>query len=156
MCGMNARDGLSPGDPWSGVAPRARLVSVKVAGADGSTDVSVVIAGLQWVVAHENDYNIQVLNLSFGTDSTQSYVVDPLDYAVEQVWQSGIAVVVAAGNRGPAAGTINKPADDPFVISVGAIDTQKTMTRYDDEGANFTSRRPTQDGIAKPGIFAPG
>src|SRR5947208_610234 len=84
MAGIIAGDGTSAGDPWSGVAPRANLVSVKVAGADGSTDVSVVIAGLQWVVAHQNDYNIQVLNLSFGTDSTQSYVLDPLDYAVER------------------------------------------------------------------------
>jgi serine protease AprX len=156
MAGIIAGDGVTAGDPWTGVAPRADLVSVKVAGADGSTDVSVVIAGLQWIVAHQNDYNIQVLNLSFGTDSTQSYLVDPLDYAVEQVWRAGIAVVVAAGNRGPAAGTVNKPADDPFVISVGAIDTNNTVSRDDDQVASFSSRGPTQDGLSKPGIFAPG
>jgi serine protease AprX len=116
----------------------------------------VVIAGLQWVVSHQNQYNIQILNLSFGTDSTQSYTVDPLDYAVEQVWFSGIAVVVAAGNRGPSGGTINKPADDPFVITVGAIDTQNTVIRDDDTVASFSSRGPTQDGLTKPGIYAPG
>jgi serine protease AprX len=156
MAGIIAGDGTSAGDPWSGVAPRAKIVSVKVAGADGSTDVSVVIAGLQWVATHATQYNIEVLNLSFGTDSTQSYLVDPLDYAVEQVWQSGIVVVVAAGNRGPTTGTINKPADDPFVISVGAIDTQNTVTRDDDKVALFSSRGPTQDGLSKPGILAPG
>jgi serine protease AprX len=156
MAGIIAGDGTSAGDPWSGVAPKAKIVSVKVAGADGSTDVSVVIAGLQWVASHKDQYNIQVLNLSFGTDSTQSYLVDPLDYAVERVWQAGVAVVVAAGNRGPSGGTINKPADDPFVISVGAIDTKNTVIRDDDTVASFSSRGPTQDGFPKPGIFAPG
>jgi serine protease AprX len=156
MAGIIAGDGTSAGDLWSGVAPQARIVSVKVAGADGSTDVSVVIAGLQWVVAHASQYDIRVLNLSFGTDSTQSYLVDPLDFAVEQVWQAGIVVVVAAGNRGPALGTVNKPADDPFVISVGAIDTENTVTRDDDKVASFSSRGPTQDGLSKPGISAPG
>src|SRR5919198_824152 len=65
MAGIIAGDGTSAGDPWSGVAPKAKIVSVKVAGADGSTDVSVVIAGLQWVASHKDQYNIQVLNLSF-------------------------------------------------------------------------------------------
>src|SRR5207302_694129 len=82
---------------------------------DGSTDVSEVLAGLQWIMANRAAYDIRVLNLSFGTDSTQPYLIDPLDFAVEQVWRSGILVVVAAGNRGPGGGTINKPADDPYV-----------------------------------------
>jgi serine protease AprX len=156
MAGIIAGDGSMSGGQWSGVAPRANLVSVKVAGADGSTDVSVVIAGLQWVVSHRSDYNIRVLNLSFGTNSQQSYLVDPLDYAVEQVWFSGITVIVAAGNRGPAAGTVNKPADDPFVSSVGAADLNGTQGSGDDSVASFSSRGPTQDGVAKPGVVAPG
>ena len=156
MAGIIAGDGTLSGGKWSGVAPGADLVSVKVAGADGSTDVSVVIAGLQWIVSHKDQYGIRVLNLSFGTDSTQSYLVDPLDFAVEQAWFSGITVVVAAGNRGPSGGTINKPGDDPFVITVGAADLNNTNDKTDDGVASFSSRGPTQDGIAKPGILAPG
>jgi serine protease AprX len=156
MAGIIAGDGSMSGGQWSGVAPRANLVSVKVAGADGSTDVSVVIAGLQWVASHRSEYNIRVLNLSFGTDSQQSYLVDPLDYAVEQVWFSGITVIVAAGNRGPSAGTVNKPADDPFVASVGAADLNGSQGSGDDSVASFSSRGPTQDGIVKPGVVAPG
>jgi serine protease AprX len=155
MAGIIAGDGSSSAGRWPGVAPRANLVSVKVAGADGSTDVSVVIAGLQWVVAHKSEYDISILNLSYGTDSTQSYLVDPLDYAVEQVWASGIFVVVAAGNRG-GSGTVSKPGDDPFVMTVGAMDTKNTMSRGDDELAPFSSRGPTQDGISKPDLVAPG
>jgi serine protease AprX len=156
MAGIIAGTGTSSNGVWSGVAPQTDLVSVKVAGADGSTDVSVVIAGLQWVVGNRSTFGIKVLNLSFGTDSAQSYLVDPLNYAVEQVWASGIFVAVAAGNRGPLAGTVGKPGDDPFVVSVGAANLHGTSDRTDDTVAEFSSRGPTQDGLTRPDLVAPG
>jgi serine protease AprX len=125
-------DGSSVGDAnaFMGVAPDARIVSVKVAGHDGATDVSQVIAAIDWVVQHknDNDLNIRVLNLSFGTDSTQSYLLDPLAYAVEQAWNNGIVVVVAVGNDGNAA-ALRNPALDPFVIAVGATNSGTTRTK---------------------------
>jgi serine protease AprX len=141
---------------YPGVATGANLVSVKVAGANGATDVSVVIAGLEWIVAHKAQYNIRVVNLSFGTDSRQPYSIDPLDFAVERTWFSGIFVVVSAGNAGSAAGTITKPADDPYVMSVGAADLKNTLAVVDDAVAPFSSVGPTQDGFAKPDLIAPG
>jgi serine protease AprX len=155
MAGIIAGDGTASGGAWKGSAPGANLVSVKVAGADGSTDVSVVLAGLEWIVDHRAQYNIRVLNLSFGTDSTQPYGVDPLDYAVERVWFSGILVVVSAGNRGPGSGTLNKPGDDPYVLTVGAADLKNTIPSSDDVIAEFSSRGPV-GGPAKPEISAPG
>ena len=155
MATVIAGDGtLSKGD-WRGAAPKANLVSVKVAGRDGSTDVSVVIAGLQWIVAHREQFKIRVLNLSFGTDSKQSYSVDPLNYAIEQVWFSGVFVAVAAGNGGPTVGTLNKPADDPYVLTVGGVDVKNTTEREDDLVADFSSIGPTQDGLVKPDLVAP-
>ena len=73
------------------MAPDARIVSLKVGVADGGVDVSQVIAAIDWVVQHRNDngMNIRVLNLSYGTNSTQPYAVDPLAYAVEQAWKAG-------------------------------------------------------------------
>jgi serine protease AprX len=156
MAGIIAGDGSLSDGAYSGVAPGANLVSVKVAGWDGSTDVSVVIAGLEWVVTHRDEYDIRVLNLSFGTDGSQDYLIDPLDYAVEQVWQSGILVIVSAGNRGPLPGTVNKPGDDPFVVTVGAMYGQDTLDRIDDIVMGFSSRGPTQDGFSKPNLVAPG
>ena len=156
LAGVIAGDGGASGGKWRGVAPGAELVSVKVAGADGSTDVSVVIAAIQWVVTHRVEYGIRVLNLAFGTDSTQPYAIDPLNAAVERAWAAGITVVVSAGNRGPGVGTIAKPADDPYVITVGAADLNQTPDRWDDEVAPFSSRGPTQDGFEKPDVVAPG
>jgi len=156
MAGIISGNGAMSGGQWRGVAPGANLVSVKVAGTDGSTDVSVVIAGMQWVLASRYQYNIRVLNLAFGTDSGQSYSIDPLNYAVEQVWFSGILVVASAGNRGPDANTINKPGDDPFVVTVGAADLRGTSERWDDVVAPFSSWGLTPDGFAKPDLVAPG
>jgi serine protease AprX len=150
MGGIIAGDGSLSVGQWSGVAPGADLVSLKVARADGSTDVSVVLAALQWIVANRDRLHIRVLNLSFGTDGQQSYAVDPLDYAVERVWNDGIVVVVAAGNRGPAPGTIDKPADDPYVVTVGSASAAGV------DPALFSSTGPTQDGIQKPDLLAPG
>jgi serine protease AprX len=156
MAGIIAGNGASSAGEWRGVAPGANLVSVKVAGADGSTDVSVVIAGLQWVLANKSAYGIRILNLAFGTDSTQSYRLDPLNYAVEQVWLGGILVVTSAGNRGPSGGSINKPGDDPYVVTVGAADLRGTSDRDDDVVAPFSSWGATPDGYLKPDLVAPG
>jgi serine protease AprX len=131
-------------------------LAVKVAGATGASDVSTIIAAIQWVVSFKTQYNVRVLNLSLGTDSTQSYSVDPLDYAVERAWQSGIVVNVAASNRGPSSGTISDPANDPFVVTVGAIDDKGTNGFGDDVLPNFSGRGPTSDGMAKPDVAAPG
>jgi serine protease AprX len=123
-----------------GMAPDARVVSVKVADRHGIADVSQVIAAIDWVVQHRSDngLNIRVLNLSFGTDSTQSYLLDPLAYAAEQAWHHGIVVVVAAGNDGNNS-ALRNPAHDPFVIAVGAVDLNGSSNTKDDGVAAFSN-----------------
>src|SRR5439155_26364246 len=138
MAGIIAGQG-STNVNYAGVAPGANLISIKVAGGTGATDVSIVMAGLQWAVTHRAQYNIRVLNLSFGTDSKQSYSVDPLDYAVEQAWRSGIFVSVSAGNLGSSSNTITKPADDPYVVTVGAATLKSTQSFNDDTVSDFSS-----------------
>jgi serine protease AprX len=157
IAGVIAGNGAASSGAWKGVAPGANLVSVKIAGANGAADVSNVLAAIQWVVSFKDRYGIRVLNLSLGTDSTQSYRTDPLNYAVERAWEAGIVVVVSASNRGPDPQTISKPGDDPWVITVGAIDDRATNGLGDDTVPNFSSRGPTSaDGIAKPDVVAPG
>jgi len=126
-----------------GVAPDARLLAVKLATTDGSTDVSQVIAGLDWVVQHRNDNGmaVRVVNLSYGTLSTQSYQQDPLAAAVENAWKHGIVVVVSAGNEGSELGRLNDPAIDPFVLAVGASDPLTEVKGWDHPVvASFSSR----------------
>jgi serine protease AprX len=129
----------APASVYRGMAPDARIVSVKVGTADGGTDVSQVIAAIDWVVQHAQDpgLNIRVLNLSYGTNSTQSYALDPLAFAAEQAWKRGIVVVVSGGNSGfqrhmNNAPALSNPAFDPLLFAVGASDAQGTDTLSDD------------------------
>src|SRR4051794_26205833 len=116
---------------WHGVAPDATLVNVKVGASNGAVDVSQVIAGIDWVVQHAGDNHTRVINLSYGTDSVQSSMVDPLAFAVENAWKHGIVVVAAGGNDGDASKTLANPASDPHVIAVGALDTAGTAGTAD-------------------------
>jgi serine protease AprX len=138
-----------------GMAPDAQIVSIKVADALGETDVSQVLAAIDWVVQHQNDngMNIRVLNLSYGTNSNQSYVLDPLAYAAEQAWLHGIVVVVADGNQGNWSDGLDNPAIDPYVIAVGAANTENTTNVRYHQPAGFTSEG---DGTRNPDLSAPG
>jgi serine protease AprX len=162
MAGLIAgRDDAVPGtvrrgeQNFVGVAPDSRLVSVKVADASGATDVSQVLAAIDWVVTNRktNGLNIRVLNLSFGTDSTQDYKVDPLAYAAEVAWKSGIVVVAAAGNRGSDSERLTDPAYDPTILAVGAADNNMTPTTTDDSIPDYSSRG---DGVRNPDLVAYG
>ena len=153
--GINPATNAGNSKVFLGVAPNTRIVSVKVADAHGNSDVSQVIAGIDWVVQHAQDpgMNVRVLNLSFGTNSTQAYTLDPLAYAVEVAWRSGIVVVASAGNSGAADGRLTNPAVDPYVIAVGADDLNGSPSITDDSIPAFSSRG---NGIRNPDFVAPG
>jgi serine protease AprX len=137
-----------------GVAPDSRIVSIKVADSHGNSDVSQVLAAIDWVVLHHADQglNIRVVNMSFGTDSYQSYVYDPLAFAAETAWHAGIVVVGATGNRGWKTGVLD-PADDPYLIAVGAADTNGSTNYANHTVAAFSSGG---DGVRNPDLVAPG
>ena len=138
-----------------GMAPDSRIVSIKVADAKGQTDVSQAIAAIDWVVSNrnKNGLNIRVLNMSFGTDGVQDYVLDPLAYAAEQAWHKGIVVVVAVGNEGFGTGKVNNPAYNPYLIAVGSNNANGTATTADDVVSAFSN---DGDGTRNPDVVAPG
>ena len=157
VAGLVAGDGTASAGVYAGVAPGANLVDVRVIRPSGTTNVSTLIAGMQWVLAHRSDYNIRVANLSAGAPVTVSYRYDPLAAAVEVLVFAGITVVVSAGNEGPKKWTITSPGSDPYVLTVGAIDDNATATTSDDSIASWSSRGVTRfDGLAKPDVVAPG
>src|SRR5580704_6253133 len=157
VAGLIAGNGASSGGQYSGEAPGASLVSIKVAGASGTTDLAALILGLQWAVDHRGSYGITVLNMSLGFQAAMSTVINPLDQAAQAAWGAGIAVVVSAGNSGPFNGTILSPGDDPLVITVGALDDMATSSLADDEMCDFSSAGPTSaDGFVKPDLVTSG
>jgi serine protease AprX len=140
---------------YIGIAPDSNIISIKVSDSTGMAHVSDVIAAIEWVAKNRQAYNIRVINLSMVSSMVSSYKTDMLDAAVELAWLQGLVVVVAVGNAGPNA-SITSPANDPFVISVGATDDKGTATVSDDTLAAFSSYGVTLDGVRKPDLVAPG
>ena len=166
IIGSDGSDSIGPNmfRTFRGVAPNVNLVNLKVLDANGNGDEGDVIAAIQQAIQLQNTYNIRVINLSLGRPVIESYTLDPLCQAVEAAWKAGIVVVVAAGNAGRdnsmgtnGYGTIQSPGNDPYVITVGATDTNGTYTRADDKVASYSSKGPTLiDHIVKPDLVAPG
>ncbi|HZX99995.1 MAG TPA: S8 family serine peptidase [Dermatophilaceae bacterium] len=120
----------APADVQLGVAPDAGLLAMKLATTDGSVDVSQVIAALDWVTQHPvlpDRTRVRVINLSYGTNSAQAYRDDPLAAAAENAWKHGIVVVTSAGNGGSDTGRLTDPAIDPYLIAVGATDSNNSL-----------------------------
>lgn len=145
--------GEGDGNPaYTGVAPGAALVGVKVLDRRGSGLMSDVDAGIDWVIQNKATYGVEIISMSLGA-SGSSDGTDSTSLMVNKAVDSGITVVVAAGNEGPATYTIGSPGAAEKAITVGA---------QGDPGHNgffqayFSSRGPTADGRIKPDISAPG
>ena len=140
-----------------GVAPGASVLSVRVLDDEGQGTYETVINGIQFVVKQAPRHKVRVLNLSLSALPSVPYFVDPLNRAVEVAWLKGITVVVAAGNDGPAPGSVTVPGNDPYVITVGAVDGRRTPGYWaDDELPAWSAAGPTGDGFVKPDLVAPG
>ncbi len=162
--GTGASSGTANGysATYAGMAPNVNFINLRVLDQNGSGTDSQVIAAIEQAIALQSTYNIRVINMSLGRPVFESYVLDPVDQAVEAAWKAGIVVVAAAGNSGRSGAangfaTIGVPANDPAVITVGATMTMLTPTRVDDQIASYSSKGPTVlDHIVKPDLVAPG
>ena len=144
---------------FGGAAPNAKLVSLKVFDDRGNGMTSDVLRATDWILQHKDKYGIRVANFSLQTGLATSFRFDPLDRALEQLWQSGVVVVAAAGNYGvdgAPSGVLFSPANDPFVITVGAVDVGRRLGTGNDVNAPWSAYGYTVDGFAKPELGAPG
>jgi|1185.fasta_scaffold03222_2 serine protease AprX len=149
--------GASP--DLTGAAPTAPIVSIKVMDKNGQAKTSDVIKACQWILDNKAKYNIRVANFSLHSAYGTNFYRDPLDQAVEKLWFNNVVVVAAAGNYGTAdgpSGVKYSPGNDPFVITVGAVDLGGSFRVGDDSVAPFSAYGYTYDGFYKPEIAAPG
>ncbi len=151
---MIAGDSKYSGSAYLGIAPKSQILNVRVSDDQGLAYESDVVAALEWIYTNKSRYNIRVANLSLNASVATPYHLSPLNAAVELLWFNGIVVVVAAGNNGTAE--LFPPANDPFVITVGATDDRGTQTLTDDVVGSFSAYGVTLDGHAKPDLVAPG
>jgi serine protease AprX len=142
----------------AGAAPSAPLVDVDVVDDKGMAYVSDVIAGIDWIIANKSRYGIRVANLSLSAPAG-SIRNNPLNDAVERLWFNGVVVVASAGNygvNGQKTTVRTSPANDPFVITVGAADVGSSSGLWDDSMAPWSAYGYTADGFRKPDLAASG
>ncbi|MDT7571669.1 MAG: serine protease AprX [Actinomycetota bacterium] len=151
VAGLVAGDGSSSDGLYAGVAPAARILDVKVADAEGVTNLVTVLKGLQKVAGRSD---VDVLNLSLSSGSPLPYQVDPLTMALDALWRRGVTVVVPAGNEGPGANTVTSPGTDPTLLTAGSLDDQGTARRNDDVVSDWSGRGTR--GHPKPDLVAAG
>jgi serine protease AprX len=147
--------GNDPARGLKGIAPGAKLTSIKVGTSNGAADVSQVIAALDWLAQHRNDdpaNPIKVVCLAYGTDANPNAANDPLYAAVENATKAGMLVIVAGGNNGASLGRLNSPSLNYSVVTVGSSATQGTASQADDTLSTFTSIDPN----APLDVVAPG
>jgi serine protease AprX len=156
VAGIIGGDGDRSDGGYIGIAPKVNLINVKISDNDGNIRESDVIAGLEWIYNNRATHNIKVVNISLNSSVLTPHILSPFDAAVEILWFNRIVVVVAAGNNGIAA--LHPPANDPFVITVGAVDDRGTPSISDDRVASYSAYGPILGGLnlTKPDLVAPG
>ena len=143
----------------AGAAPGAKLVSLDVMDDHGMARTSDVIAAADWIYQNRQAFNIRVVNLSLHSTTPSNFTKDPLDKAVEKLWFSGVTVVVASGNYGHSEGPSGvpfAPGNDPFVITVGAVDLEGSPSVRHHDIADWSAYGYTKDGFRKPELAAAG
>jgi serine protease AprX len=153
--------GIAAGSASSlaGAAPNAKIVSLDVMDDTGTARTSDVIAACDWILANKGAYNIRVANFSLHSGARSHFYNDPLDRAVEKLWFNNVFVVAAAGNYGTGSspsGVMYAPGNDPFVMTVGAIDLGTSIYSTDDTAAPWSAWGYTEDGFSKPELGAAG
>ncbi len=158
VAGIIGGNGFDSGGAYTGVAPEVNLISLKISDDTGMAYESDTVAAMQWIYDNKTAYNIRVVNLSINSTVEQSYHASPLDAAAEILWFNGIVVVASAGNVATSGYNPVKaaPANDPFIITVGASDEKGTARTSDDVLASYSALGFTPDGFFKPELIAPG
>src|SRR2546430_2683906 len=149
--------GSAPGH--AGASPNSRLLMIDVMDDSGTALTSDVIAACSYILQNKDALNIKVANFSLHSGAKNHFYNDPLDRAVEQLWFNGVFVVAAAGNYGNPngpSGVMFAPGNDPFVMTVGAVDLGNSIKPNDDKAAPWSAWGYTEDGFRKPELGAPG
>lgn len=157
ICGIIAGNGEASNGRYRGIAPESQIIGVKVLDKKGNGYAADVLAGLKWVRENKERYNIRIVNISVGSYNRRVLSEDSvLVRGVDEAWDDGLIMVIAAGNQGPSAMTITTPGISRKVITVGSSDDNKMVSVMGNKMVDYSGRGPTAACIRKPDIVAPG
>ncbi|HEV8368410.1 MAG TPA: S8 family serine peptidase [Pyrinomonadaceae bacterium] len=144
VAGVIGGGGNASNGKYKGVAPNAKLVGLSA----GDLTLLYVLEGFDYLLTNGSSLNTRVVNCSFSANTVFD-VNDPVNIATKLLADSGVNVVFSAGNTGPGQHTLNPYSIAPWVVSVGATDTQSRL-------ATFSSRGDFASGLFRPTVVAPG
>ena len=156
VAGILCGSGLLSAGKYRGLAPGAKLVVGKVLDERGEGITENMLEGLDWVLSLRERYRIRILNISVGIgDLEDKRKEHALQEKLDKIWDSGILVVCAAGNKGPGEGSVSAVGNSAKVVTVGCHDGDFRP------GApwkcqNYSGRGVTGAIPRKPDIVAPG
>lgn len=129
-----------------GIAPECNIIPLKILDKHGNGSTDTFIESIKWILYHQHIYNIQIVNISIGGNTTElRHEKNRLNLWVNRLWEEGLVVCCSAGNNGPTLNSIAAPGNCQSVITVGSYD-----------GAHFSSVGPPLPYLTKPELSAPG
>lgn len=151
VAGIAAGDGTLSHGAYHGIAPKANLIGIKVLDNNGNGSISDTMKALYWILQHKKEYGIRIVNISIGANDRQEFTED-CDFVrkVNELWDSGLVIVAAAGNQGPSPQSISAPGNSRKVITVGSLPEKNSPQ------SNRSGIGPTTSCIKKPDVIAPG
>lgn len=160
VAGIAAGNGHASGGIYTGIAPEAHLIGVKVLNSKGNGTIADIMNGLEWILFNQKRFQIRIVNISIGANDQKEYH-EKSDFVqkVNELWDHGIVVTAAAGNKGPDRHTISAPGNSRKVITVGSIDSFPAERRRSSgrgKQENHSGVGPTSSCIKKPDVVAPG
>lgn len=157
VAGIIGGSGLRSNGQYAGIAPACHFLAIKVLDRRGNGNTESVVGGIRWLVEHQEEYRIRIINISVGMVlSARSEERIQLLKAVDYAWDSGIVVVTAAGNNGPAKGSVTIPGISRKVITVGCFDDSKEELSGQGLKPEYSGQGPTECCIVKPELVEPG
>lgn len=157
ICGIIGGSGAASGGRYQGMAPGCNLVALKVLDRKGNGYVKDVLAGIAWVLERKEELGIRILNISVGAGGRKRMNENSaLVRGVNQAWDAGLVVVVAAGNNGPRRMSVTTPGISRKVITVGCSDDDREVLVGGKRMVDYSGRGPTMSCICKPDVVAPG
>lgn len=157
VSGIAAGDGYLSRSLFMGIAPEASLIGVKVLDHRGNGHISDIMRGLDWILRKKEELNIRIVNISIGANDFQAFHEgSSFVQQVNMLWDSGIVVVAAAGNKGPQRCTISAPGNSRKIITVGSSDICQMRQSGKNKKPVHSGTGPTLACIKKPDVVAPG
>lgn len=156
VAGIISAKGIYKNGMYKGIAPDSKIVSIKALDKTGKGSFDNFIKGIDFIIRFHKKFNIRVVNMSVGAPNTTEDS-RKLDDAIDEMYYNGIVVVAAAGNNGPANGSVASPGNNRNALTVGAYDDNREIKLSKSRVLkNYSGRGPTNECVVKPEILADG